>query len=255
MKEADDDATPPPGPPPAGSDSGNDKLSKDMKGLVYQGESPGGDAPAPDTFPEDEPNIGGAKAKGPEMSAESNTILNFTEKDSRLKAIGLFAIIVVIIIGVGFLVLHSKAITPSKGSSSTTTNQNLYSNAPTTSIPAPNLNKTILQNIDVFFNYTGPASLHNQSCGQSKRSTVSSYSNRLNASQTFTIYDTESTGVCALTITKYIAVTPGFKIVSITPTPTPFTIPGNDSSEYVILTIRAPPFNYTGPLSIAVDEK
>jgi hypothetical protein len=253
MKEADDGAGQQAEPNPAGSEPDNGKLSKDMKGLVYQG-GPAGEEPSgqmPESYPEEEPNIGGAKEKGPPLSAESSTILNFTEKDSRLKAIILFAIVVVIIVAVAYLVLHSKVINTSKTVSTTSTIWT--SNTPTTTV-APNFNKTDIMNIDVLYNYTGPPAVNGLNCGKTKTSTVDTYSKYLNASQTFVIYDTEHTSNCALTIRKYVALTPGFKVLAVTPVPTPFTIPGNSSSEEIGIEIRAPPFNYTGQLSLRIDE-
>ena len=236
MKEAEDADAKPTGPSQGAAAPSDEKLDKDMKGLVYQGEPQESEAPQPEQpgAPE-EKHIEEGIEKG-QIPSEGGNILDFSEKEgSRLRIILLLAIVVIIIVAVAYLVLHAKG----RKSSITITTTIKGSNTPTTTISGPNFNKTAIINIDVLYNYTGPSTNnYNRSCGKSKYSTVESYTNRLNASTTFYLYDQEESGLCSLTISKYVITTPGFRVISVVPQ-TPFTLPAN-SSKYVILKVLVP---------------
>ena len=224
----------------------NGKAEKDMKGLVYQGGTP---PPSEDAYHETEPVLEETKEDKEAIPPhESDSILTFSEKDSRTKAIILFVVVVIIIIGVAYLALHSKVL---KGSITTSTTIPKTSNTPTTTI-RPNLNKSAVFNLDILYNYTGPASFNGADCGKSKISTVQSYRANLNASTTFYLNDTEGSGGCPLIISKIFATTPGFKVISVNPA-TPLNMPTN-SRIYLIIKLSAPLYNYTGPLSLTINE-
>jgi hypothetical protein len=245
MKEADEGI----GGSNAAGPAEPDKADKDMKGLVYQGHSGGDSAPPKpvELYPDGE-GPEPKRGKDEEMSAESSTILNFTESDTKLRTIAIMVIVALVIVGIAYFVLHSKVSVPVTIKTTST----IGKNAPTTTV-GPNYNRTVIANLDILYNYTGPKnSTSNLPCGETRFSDVQSYVNRLNASATFLLQDTENSHNCQLTISKIVATTPGFKVLTVSPS-TPDTIPSNSSTQLVI-TIRAPPFNYTGPLSLTIDE-
>lgn len=237
--------------PSSGQEPGNGKSEKDMKGLVYQGGEPiqSGDSSSyqGDEAPPEEPK----PAKTNVQSTESD-ILTFTEKDSRVKVIALVIIAIVIIAVVAYLVINSKLLSFSPAKKTTVTTTVASSNTPSTTTIVPNHNKSVMINLDVLYQYSGPSSINGTNCNKNSVSDVSPYSATFNASSTFLLYNQQSSGRCPLTITKITATTPGFKIVSSTPS-TPVSIPAS-SSVYMILTISTPPTNYTGPLSLTISE-
>ncbi len=250
MKEAEGDQDQPVPLAQPAQEPANGKAEKDMKGLVYQGGGPPPtDYPAPEAEPAPEEPAKGDKDAAPPH--ESDSILTFTEKDSRTKVIVLFALVVVIIIGVAYLALHSKALKTSITLSTSTVPNSSPSNSPTTTV-LPNLNKSAVYNLDILYDYSGPPSFNGADCGKSSTSTVQSYRANLNASTDFYLYDTEKSGLCPLTIGKIAATTPGFRVLSVNPA-TPLNMPAN-SSSYLIIKLSAPPYNYTGPLSLTISE-
>ncbi len=250
MKEADDGlgqnaaaggTTPP--------DHANGKIDKDMKGLVYAGETRDPPIEANDYSPADTTST--EEKKEPQDDTvqpheKEETILNFTEKEDKSKLIILIVVAAIIIIGVVYLALHAK------GAKVTVTIPTTTVAGKSTTTIGPNYNKTSVLNIDLLYNYTGPNKLNNTSCGKSKTSTVKSMNARYNGSTTFYLYDTENSGYCPLSINKIVATTPGFRIISVTPS-LPSPIPAH-SSIYLIIKVQTPTFNYTGPLSITINE-
>jgi hypothetical protein len=275
MKESDDGTGRRATGKPAPENPKDGKAEKDMKGLVYQGggvpeaEVPKDEAHPGETHPldglEGEPKgetadelkgekgedlINGEKPN-PEENKDEN-ILTFTEKEGgRGKLIVLAIVIVIIIIAVIYLVLNP----PKLGGSATTTLHTTTivggKTTVTTTIPH-NHNASFLANLDLLHNYTGPATLNKTSCGKSMQSTVDGLNVRYNQSTQFYIHDTEASGYCPLTITSIKVTTPGFRIVSVNPL-LPIKIP-HYSSVYIIVKLQAPTFNYTGPLSITINE-
>jgi hypothetical protein len=251
MKEADDptgqnagaaNSTPP--------DHANGKVEKDMKGLVYAGDTR---EPPPETesYISPEPTSPDMPKPSAEDTVEPHekeeTILNFTEKEGKGKLIILIIIAAVIIIGVVYLALHAKGAKVTVTIPTTT-----VVGKPTTTVAGPNYNKTSVLNIDLLYNYTGPNKMNNTSCGKSKVSTVKSLNAKYNGTTTFYLYDSESSGYCPLSINKIVATTPGFKVISVTPS-LPSSIPAY-SSIYLIVKVQTPTFNYTGPLSMTINE-
>ena len=247
MREAGGDPGPGISAASAANDPSSGKADKDMKGLVYQG----GEIPTNDPYQPDS-DLGGAKADKAPVPPEGESILNFTEKDSKTKAIALFLIAVVVIIGIAYLVINSKML-QSSITISTSTSTISSANAPTTTM-AFNANKSAIFNIDVLYNYTGPSSIGGVSCLKSSSSKVETYTKVVNASSIFYLYMYETSGRCALTITKISATTKGFRVMSVNPT-LPIKLPANSSDVYIIMKVAAPSFNYTGPLSLTINEK
>jgi hypothetical protein len=248
MKEAgtnSDQGQPTPTPD---QEPGNGKAEKDMKGLVYAEPVQPGDSPyKEEEAPTEEPK----PDKGGTQSPEGDSILTFTEKDSRGKIVMIAIIAVIIIAIVAYLVINPKvlSLSPIKQSSTTTV---ASSNSPSTTTIKPNPNQSNLVNLDLLYQYSGPVSINGTNCGGKSVSTVKSFSTTFNASSTFLYSLTQSSGSCPLTITKIAATTPGFKVVSITPS-MPISIPSG-SSVYLVMTIATSPNNYTGPLSLTVSE-
>ncbi len=256
MKEVDDGSGNQAVGAPSVPDPDNGKINKDMKGLVYQGGAPVEEASSPseDSFGGDQPKKERKKGeKDPLMSAESDTILNFTEKDSRFKAVALFIIAVVVIGVVAYFVLHSNVL---KSSITVKTTSTIGSNSATTTV-GHNYNKTVIGQLDLLYNYTGPTTKNGVKCSYTMTSTVSNYNGHFNATQNFPITYSVSSSACPLNINKIVAITPGFKIVSITGgisnPPLPSALPAQ-SSTYFVITFQAPPFSYSGPLSISFYE-
>lgn len=254
MKEADDGLGE---QPAAGPEAGNGKIDKDMKGLVYQGGVPLDSTPvSSDTYPIDPPTSSvepteekesGYKGIASPDGAKGDSILNFSEKtEGKGKIIALIIIGIIIVIGVVYLVTHSHVGTPKITIPTTTISRN----APTTTIYKSTAKSTIL-NLDILYNYTGPATINKTSCGKAQQSVVQSYSNRVNGSSTFLLYQTASSGNCPFTISKIYSTTPGFKVISVEPS-IPQTIPAH-SNIYFIMTISTPQINYTGPLSLTLN--
>lgn len=271
MKEADDGSGRRAAAGPGPNEPTNGKIDKDMKGLVYQGGVPedsepqqGDQYPTDSTTSEPKEDKEGKEGEGekageykgvsaPEGSKE-DSILTFTEKDNKGKVIALIVIVAIIIVGVAYLLLHSSL---AKGHTTTITKTTISGNTPTTTIAAVvNHNKTVISGIDLLYNYSGPKKINNTNCQFNTRSIVIGYSAHLNASTVFFASSSQLTyhtsAYCPLVIKNIVATTPGFRIVSVEPS-LPVHIP---AYSQVTLTIRisTPPFNYTGPLSITINE-
>lgn len=128
--------------------------------------------------------------------------------------------------------------------------------APTTTVPTttsiPPTPATItIDNINLAYNYSGPAYVGNQYCRLPKSFHVL-YGTRIVAGGTEFLWNTTIySGACNLTISRVYTTTPGFSVNSVQPSlPTAIT---PDSQVYYEVTFVAPKKTYTGPLSIVIN--
>ncbi|MDE1865417.1 MAG: hypothetical protein KGH94_02130 [Candidatus Micrarchaeota archaeon] len=241
----------------------NGKAEKDMKGLVYQGDDQPSDTPSQEDSYTAEPASEGEEKPAEDKMGEpgepstkqgSEDILTFTEKDNKAKLIIIAAIAIIIIVAVGYLFLHGAK--PSKSVTTTVTTKNSVTvKSSTTTVPRPlNPNKTRVLNIDQVVNYNGPTTVNKTRCTYTTQDRVFNYNARFNASSKF--YLPENVGglsyinsnTCPRRITRIVTSTPGFSIVSISPS-LPQNLPPNSAISFNIQ-VQTPAFNYTGPLVI-----
>ena len=123
--------------------------------------------------------------------------------------------------------------------------------ASTTTIPPAPLAIVTINNINLIYNYTGPASFAGQQCNTPKKSNALYGTTSYTGGAKFYFNTTIYTSACNYTITAITTPTPGFKIVSIIPS-VPTTV-SPISTEYFEVQIVTPKANFTGPLNIVID--
>lgn len=138
----------------------------------------------------------------------------------------------------------SNAITTSKTTTTLST---------TTTIPSPPVPIRIeIDNIDMSYQYSGPAQVGNTYCEQPSKTVVDSYHRIINSTE-FLLNTSIGTNGCNLTITNIQITTPGFKVVRIEPQPLQ-TIPPY-SSIYFEIFVTDTNRTYVGPLSMVLQDQ
>lgn len=151
---------------------------------------------------------------------------------------------------VALLPSGSSKTTTIKSNSSTTVSTTTINTSTTTILPPPPVSITV-DNINAFYNYTGPAYEGTQFCGIMPRSTVLYGKRIFSGNVLFYMNQTVNSYGCNLTITRIYSTTPGFKVVKTIPA-LPLRLPPS-SSQYIEVQLITPNQTFTGPLSITYD--
>jgi hypothetical protein len=272
---------PPPAPEPEspiGAPPEAEKAEKDMKGLVYQGGDAGlgtqpvnvqysgvdqkPDASVDSVVQEPEKvegppdDIYGKPVEEKETGREApeGSFIEVTETGTRSKAALIVVVAVVLIAIAGYILLSPHGGGKVAKTTTTAPQARGTSSATTIGVQAQSThNTTFIDNIDVFYIYSGPASVNGTRCDRTTNSTWISYSRQFNASEQFYLPMTTGSGACALTVTNISISTPGFSLVSAVPA-IPFSIQPR-SSLYTLLGIETPSANFTGPMTLMIKER
>lgn len=162
----------------------------------------------------------------------------------------LFAVAIVLLI----LVFDSGAIFPKSSNALRTTvpsntASNSYASIPTTTVAVINYTT-----INIEYWYSGPSYITNNgnrtTCTYYNYTTIDSQAQLLNGSQSFIVVLNPSTSGCPITWRAISAVTPGFVVTSVVPS-LPYKLPPNSTAQ-IQLNLKAPAYNFNGPLTIAI---
>ena len=108
--------------------------------------------------------------------------------------------------------------------------------------------------LNVKYNYIGPATNSSgYSCGFYNHSNYYSITMTLKGNQQFTLPIDFSSQTCGYNIVSIKPITPGFKVTSTNPS-LPFDIPGHGSELQIQLNISVANDNYSGPLTLVINE-
>ncbi|MDE1871321.1 MAG: NUDIX domain-containing protein [Candidatus Micrarchaeota archaeon] len=147
----------------------------------------------------------------------------------------------------------SSTIKNTSSSTSTTTVRTTTVNTSTTTILPPPPATITIDNINAFYNYSGPSYEGSQFCGQAARSEVL-YAKRIFTGNTmFYMNQTVYSYGCNLTITRIYSTTPGF-VVNKTVPALPLHLPPG-STQYIEIQLRTPNSTFVGPMSVTFNAR